>query len=78
MWEHHNLVLHQGSSIPQFLCEWRHHAYAVHVQFELGLGMLDQQYACWFHGMVDDLLNQPRQFTLAWLWNMVVVHECRA
>ena len=78
MWEHRNLVLHQGSSIPQFLCEWCHHADKVHVQFELGLGMLDQWYAHWFHGMVDDLLNQPWQFTLPWLWNVVVACECHA
>ena len=57
MWEHCNLVLHQGSSIPQFLCKWCHHTDVVHAQFELGVGALDQWYTHWFWGMVDDLLN---------------------
>ena len=78
LWEHHNSVLHHGLTIPRFLCKHHQHANTVWLQFVLGLGVLNQRYAWWFQGMVDDLLNQPRWFTAAWLWNVNVAHEHQA
>ena len=63
MWEHQNMVLHQGSLVPQFLCKHQHHANAVWVQFVWGLGGLDWWYAWWFQGSMDNLLNWPQWFT---------------
>ena len=71
MWEHRNVTLHQGSTIPQLICERRRFIDAVRAQFAQGLGDLDQRYARWFRGTADDLLNRPRRFTSAWLRNVV-------